>query len=77
MWMGVLPIRMSVYRMCAMFVGAEEGRRHRFFGTGVIDGCLLECWELNPGPLVEKQLLIASEPSLQPGETVFLESFRF
>lgn len=35
---------------------------------GVTEGCELPCgcWELNPGPLQEQPVLLATEPSLQP-----------
>jgi hypothetical protein len=29
------------------------------------------CWELNPGPLQEQQVLLAAEPSLQPHSFFF------
>lgn len=34
-------------------------------GTAVIDGCklLCECWESNPGPPQEQQVLLTPEPS--------------
>ena len=36
--------------------------------TGVPDGCEPPCgfWELNPDPLQEQQMLLTTEPSLQP-----------
>ncbi|ERE84501.1 E3 ubiquitin-protein ligase [Cricetulus griseus] len=39
-----------------------------YFGNGVIDSCELPCgcWESNPGPLQEQQVLLTMGPSLQP-----------
>ena len=39
--MNVLPVCMSAYHMCAVFVEIEEGVRSP--GTGVRDGCKLPC----------------------------------
>ena len=40
----------------------------------ITDGCEppCVCWELNSGPLEEQPVLLSSEPSLQPLESVFL-----
>ena len=37
-------------------------------GTRVTDSCGLSCgcWELNPGPLGEKLMLLTTEPPFQP-----------
>jgi len=45
-------------------VETEEGIR--FPGTSIIGTCDLpcECWEPNPGPLQEQQVLLISEPSI-------------
>lgn len=50
---------------------SEEGVRS--LGTGVTDDCEPPhwCWELNPGPLQEQQVLLTAESSLQ---TPFRES---
>ena len=41
-----------------------------------IDGCEppCGCWELNSGPLEEQSMLLTSEPSLQPLQTVFISN---
>jgi len=43
-------------------------------GTGVTDGCEppCGCWEVNPGPLPEQKVLLATEPSLHPPFALFL-----
>lgn len=48
--MGILPVYMSIYRVCVVPVEARRGRGSS--GSGVIDGCELssECWELNLDP---------------------------
>jgi hypothetical protein len=62
--MGILPAFIFVHHVCANPGRAEEGVRSP--ETGVTDGCEppCECWELNPGPLKEKQILSTTEPSL-------------
>ena len=52
---------LSVY-VYHMYAGALRSP-----GTGVTDGCEppCGCWELNPGPIEEKPVLLATEPSLQ------------
>jgi hypothetical protein len=46
-------------------------------GTGVIDSCEVPCacWELNPDPLQWQQVLLRTEPSLQPFISLSLQPF--
>lgn len=58
---------MYVHCMCAWHpLRSEEGIG--FPETSVRDGCGPPhgCWELNQGPLQEKQVFLTAEPSLQP-----------
>jgi hypothetical protein len=43
-------------------------KKARSPGTGVMNHCELlpGCWKLNLGPLQEQQVLLVTEPSLQP-----------
>ena len=45
-------------------------------GTEITDSCEppCECWELKPGPLEERSVLLTAEPSLQPPDHEFLNS---
>jgi hypothetical protein len=57
--------------MCTMcMLCGQRGQRRalNFLKPGVTDGCELPsgCWELNPGPLEEQQVLLTAEPSYQP-----------
>jgi hypothetical protein len=56
-------------------VPKEAGRKHQILLGS--DGCKppCECWELNPDPLEEQQLLINTEPSLQPQDHLYLWAF--
>ncbi|MGE9804779.1 hypothetical protein ACQP3L_29790, partial [Escherichia coli] len=50
----------------------------RVSDLGVTDSCELSCgcWELNPSPLEELQVLLTTEPSVQPPEAQFLADRR-
>jgi hypothetical protein len=64
--MCVLPTRMYVQHVCAWYPWRlEEGVRSP--GTGVKDACETPhgCWESNPDPLQEQQVLLVTEPPLQ------------
>lgn len=52
---GILPVCMSLFRVCAVHL-EEEGVRHS--GTGVNSGCELQygCLELSPGPVKEQSV---------------------
>jgi hypothetical protein len=56
---------------CSAYKRPEEGTRSP--GTGVAERCKPPrvCWELNPYPLQDMQMLLTSEPSLQPLPGVF------
>lgn len=58
--MGIL----SILHVCA--VSTEEGVMVP--ETVITGSCepLHQCWELNPRPLQEQQVLLIAEPSLQP-----------
>lgn len=64
--MNTLPACMYTYCICTWCPykapGCEEGTE-----TGVIDGSLPRMfWEPNTSPLKEQQMLLTTEPSLQP-----------
>ena len=64
--MGVFSVQMSRHHMQAWSTERPE-ESVRFPGMGVTDSCELpcRCWELNPGPLEEQPMLLATELSLQ------------
>ena len=64
--MSTLPKFMYVYSVCVRCLWRTE-KDIGAPGTGIIDDCELLCgfWELNPGPLYEHPVFLASEPSLQ------------
>ena len=68
MFMGILPIRMSVQHVHAWCLWKpEEGFRSP--GAGVIgsyEPTTLLFWDSNTGLLQEQQVLLTAEPSLQP-----------
>jgi len=68
-----LYVCMHVHPVCAWCLRrSEEGIRSP--GTGDKEGCEPPCgfWELNLGPLQEQQVLLTTEPSLQPPIFVLL-----
>lgn len=50
--------------MCATYLVLKESVE--FSGTEAMGGCKLpsRCWDLNLGPLPEKQVLLTAEPSM-------------
>lgn len=64
--MGVLPAHMSVHKMHVWYPWGTESVRLSV--AGVTDDCgpLCVCWEPNPGPLKEQQVLLTTEPSPEP-----------
>ena len=56
---------MSGYFTCMYILAWRPEVGIRSPGTEVIDGCKLQCGELNLGPLREQPLLLTTEPSLQ------------
>jgi hypothetical protein len=67
MCMSVLLECMYVYHSHAWCPQKSEDSKGSL-GTGVTMVCEppCECWELNPGPLWEQQLILPAEASLQP-----------
>lgn len=57
-----------VCALCVCLVSSEVIEAVQSPGTEVADGCELPygCWESNPCPLQEQQVLLAAEPLLQP-----------
>lgn len=55
---------MYMYRVS----GTSGGQRRALVGTEDTDGCEppRECWESNPDPLQEQQMLLMAEPTLWP-----------
>lgn len=54
---------MCVSACVCLHVCAVPVEDARFLGTGVMDGCELQCqwWELNPGPLHKQQMFLTTE----------------
>jgi hypothetical protein len=72
MCMNVLPTHRYAYHGCALCPScSEEGIRSS--GTGVTNGHELpcRCWELNSGPLRERQVLLIPEPTCSSSIFVF------
>lgn len=67
MCMVVLPACMSVHCINALCPWRPEEDIGSLW-TGVSDGCETLCgfWKLNQDPLQEQQILLTTEPSLQP-----------
>lgn len=65
--------------LCATHVQCQESLEDsvRSPGTRVTNGCEMpcRCWEPNPGSLQDQQVLLNSEPSLQPQFHVSLEVY--
>jgi hypothetical protein len=56
-------------RVCAPCIEGQGGLRDiELLATGVIGGCetLCGCWELNPSPVQQQQVLLTNEPFQQP-----------
>lgn len=55
-------------------VPKETRRGYGYTITGVMDGCESPCmcWELNSGSLQEQQVILTTEPCLQPHFIMFL-----
>lgn len=51
---------------------AQKSEGITVLGTVITDGFELPCgcWELKPGPLEEQPLLLTTEPSLQPANSL-------
>lgn len=64
----VLPECVYLYYVYAWCPQKKSKESIRATGTGIMDGfeALCVCWETNPGPWQEHQVLLMSEPSLQP-----------
>ena len=73
MWMNTLPAHVYLHYMYASCLkSSEEGIAPPW--TKVTDGCIAtcECWQWNPGPQQEQQVLLTTEPSLQDLQLYFL-----
>ena len=68
--MNALPVCVYVYMPYVYLVPMEvrRGPWIPLLGVAITGSCELpcECWDLNPGPLEEQQVLFTSEPQLQP-----------
>jgi hypothetical protein len=71
-----LPVCMSV-RYVHAWCPQRSNKDIKPLGTGVTDGCELpcRCQEQDPGPLQKQQMLLISEPSLQPHTAIFFMLF--
>lgn len=67
MCMNVLPESTYVLSVCPWYGGS---RGHWILGHQIADGIGLfcECWALNPGLPLEKQVLLSTETSFQAHE---------
>lgn len=61
-------LNLHMYSPCVPGMEAAEGTG--YFGHQIADGIGLfcECWALNPGLLLEKQVLLSTETSFQAHE---------
>lgn len=58
--MSILPAYVYVHQVCGWYSqNLDEGVRSP--GTRIADCCV--CWEPNPGPQQEQQVLLTTEPS--------------
>lgn len=73
MYMDVMPACTSMY--CMYLVRPKEGIDAP--GIALTGGCgpLCGCWDLNPGLLEEKSLLLTTDLSLQTLECIIVEDF--
>lgn len=70
--LGISLACISLYQVCIQNL-EKPGKGIRFPGAGDIDNCEVSCkwWEVNLRPL-EGRAFLASEPSLQPWNSVFV-----
>lgn len=65
--MSLLPACMYVHVLCTSLVPWKARGGHGVLGTVLSEDCEPhECWERNPDPLQEHQMLLTTEPSLRP-----------